>query len=72
VRLTAHAGFGGRLPGNGQPTLLLIEGLLWAVLALMILGPSPARRWWADTATAALTVTGVLSTLHVIGHIVIF
>jgi len=53
----------------------LAEGLLWAVLALMVLGPSPARRWWAGTAiaaTALLTATGVLSTLHVIGRIIIF
>lgn len=56
-------------------TWFLIEGLLWAVLALLVLGPSPARRWWAGTAivaTAALTATGLLSTLHVIGRIVIF
>ena len=56
-------------------TWFLAEGLLWAVLALLVLGPSPARRWWAGTtiaATAALTATGVLSTLHVIGRIVIF
>lgn len=56
-------------------TWFLAEGLLWAALALRVLGPSPARRWWAGTAfvaTAALTATGVLSTLHVIGRIVIF
>jgi hypothetical protein len=53
----------------------LAEGLLWAVLALMVLGPSPGRRWWAGTAiaaTATLTATGLLSALHVIGRIVIF
>jgi len=56
-------------------TWFLAEGLLWAVLALLALGPSPARRWWAGTAiaaTTALTATGLLSTLHVIGRIVIF
>lgn len=56
-------------------TWFLAEGLLWAVLALMVLGPSPIRRWWCGTAiaaTAALTVTGLLSTLHVIGRLVIF
>lgn len=56
-------------------TWFLAEGLLWAVLALLVLGPSPARRWWSGTAiaaTAALTATGLLSTLHVIGRIVIF
>ena len=56
-------------------TWFLAEGLLWGILALMVLGPSPARRWWAGTAiaaTAALTATGLLSALHVIGRIVIF
>jgi len=56
-------------------TWFLAEGLLWGILALMVLGPSPARRWWAGTAiaaTAVLTATGVLSALHVIGRIVIF
>jgi hypothetical protein len=55
-------------------TWFLAEGLLWAVLALTVLGPSPARRWWTGTAiaaTAALTATGALSTLHVVGRIVI-
>jgi hypothetical protein len=56
-------------------TWFLAEGVLWAVLALTVLGPSPARRWWAGTAiaaAAALTATGLLSALHVIGRIVIF
>ena len=56
-------------------TWFLAEGILWAVLALKVLGPSPARRWWTGTAiaaTAALTAIGLLSTLHVIGRIVIF
>ena len=56
-------------------TWFLAEGLLWAVLALMVLGPSPTRRWWAGTAigaTAALTATGLLSTLHVIGRVIVF
>lgn len=56
-------------------TWFLAEGLLWGVLALMILGPAPARRWWVGTATAAtaaLTATGLLSALHVIGRTVIF
>jgi hypothetical protein len=56
-------------------TWFLATGLLWAVLALLVLGPSAARRWWSGTAiaaTAALTATGVLSTLHVIGRVVIF
>jgi hypothetical protein len=56
-------------------TWFLAEGLLWGVLALTVLGPSPLRRRWAGAAIAAiaaLTATGVLSTLHVIGRIVIF
>jgi hypothetical protein len=56
-------------------TWFLAEGLLWGILALMVLGPSPARRWWVGTAavaTAALTATGLLSALHVIGRAVIF
>jgi hypothetical protein len=56
-------------------TWFLAEGLLWGILALKVLGPSPARRWWAGTAitaTTALTATGLLSTLHVIGRVVIF
>jgi hypothetical protein len=56
-------------------TWFLAEGLLWALLALRVLGPSPARRWWGGTAiaaTATLTATGLLSTLHFIGRIVIF
>lgn len=55
-------------------TWFLAEGLLWAMLALTVLGPSPARRWWAGTAiaaTGALTATGLLSSLHVIGRLVI-
>lgn len=56
-------------------TWFLAEGLLWGALALMVLGPSLARRWWAGTAIAAiavLTAIGLLSALHVIGHVVIF
>ncbi len=56
-------------------TWFLAEGLLWGALALRVLGPSPARRWWVGTAlaaTAALTATGLLSTLHLIGRAVIF
>lgn len=41
----------------------------------MILGPSPARRWWSGTALAAVAAAsglGMLSVFNVIGRIVIF
>lgn len=56
-------------------TWFLAEGLLWGAVALIALGPSPARRWWVRTAVAAisaLTATGLLSALHVIDRVVIF
>jgi hypothetical protein len=34
-------------------TWFLIEGLLWGMLALIVLGASSARRWWTGTATLA-------------------
>jgi hypothetical protein len=56
-------------------TWFLAEGLLWGAVALKVLGPSPARRWWAGTALAGiavLTSEGLLSALAHIGKIVIF
>jgi hypothetical protein len=56
-------------------TWFLVEGLLWGILALIVLGPSPARRWWARAALAAiavLTSVGLLSALNHIGKIIIF
>ncbi len=56
-------------------TWFATEGLLWGILARMVLGPSPARRWWTGTAiaaVAALTSIGLLSALHVVGRVVIF
>jgi hypothetical protein len=56
-------------------TWFLAEGLLWATLAWISLGPSPARRWWASTALAAiavLTSIGLLSAFGVIGKSIIF
>ncbi len=56
-------------------TWFLIEGLLWGMLALIVLGASSARRWWTGTALAAiavLTAIGLLSAFDVIGNIIIF
>jgi hypothetical protein len=56
-------------------TWFAAEGLLWGILALIILGPSPARRWWigtAITAVVALTSIGLLSALHITGRVIVF
>jgi hypothetical protein len=53
----------------------LAEGLLWGILGLVGLGPSPARRWWTGTALAAIAVvtsTGLLSAFNLIGKTIIF
>jgi hypothetical protein len=55
-------------------TWFLIEGVVWARIAWLILGPSLARRWWIATAVAAiavLTVIGLLSGLGLIGRFVV-
>jgi hypothetical protein len=52
-------------------TWFLAEGFLWAALAWIGLGRSPARRWWTGTALAAiavLTAVGLLSAFGVIGR----
>lgn len=54
-------------------TWFLAVGFLWAVLAWISLGRSPARRWWSGTALAAITVltaVGMLSAFGVIGRFV--
>jgi hypothetical protein len=56
-------------------TWFLAQGLLWGILAWIVLGPSPARRWWAATALAAiavLTSIGLLSAFNLIGKAIIF
>lgn len=55
-------------------TWFIVEGLLWATIAWSVLGPSPARRLWAVSATvaiAALTVIGLLSAFDVIGQFIV-
>ncbi|HET8777118.1 MAG TPA: hypothetical protein VFN76_05620 [Candidatus Limnocylindria bacterium] len=52
----------------------LIEGLLWAAMCLVALGPGPARQRWLLSAIAAigvLTAIGLLSGTGVIGRFVI-
>jgi hypothetical protein len=55
-------------------TWFLIEGGLWFAIAATVLGPGPARRWWAASAIAAIgaaTIVGLLSAFDVIGRAVI-
>jgi hypothetical protein len=52
----------------------LLEGLGYAALAWIALGPSRRRRWWVGSAIAAtsvLTVIGLLSATGVIGKVII-
>jgi hypothetical protein len=52
----------------------LIEGLGFATLGAIALGPGERRRWWiaaAVGATLALTVVGLLSATGVIGKVII-
>jgi hypothetical protein len=56
-----------------QPWFLL-EGLGYAALAWIGLGPGSQRRWWVGSAIAAisvLTVIGLLSATGVIGKVII-
>ena len=51
-----------------------IEGLLWAVIAWKVLGPTTARRWWMPAplpAVGAATLVGLLSAFGMIGRVVI-
>lgn len=55
-------------------TWFIVEGLLWAAIALVVIGPSPARRWWAGSAvvaTLALTAIGLLTVFGVLGRFVV-
>jgi hypothetical protein len=52
----------------------LVEGLGFGALGWIVLGPGRRRRWWVDTALAAisvLTVIGILSATGVIGKTII-
>jgi len=52
----------------------LLEGLGFATLAWIALGPGTARRWWTGTAAAAtlaLTVVGLLSAFGLIGTLIV-
>jgi hypothetical protein len=52
----------------------LLEGLGYAALGWIALGPGRPRRWWvgsAITATSVLTVIGLLSATGVIGKVII-
>jgi hypothetical protein len=56
-------------------TWFLVEGILWGILGWIALGRSPARRWWAGTALAAigmLTLVGMLAAYGVIGRMVVY
>jgi hypothetical protein len=55
-------------------TWFLIEVGLWFAIAATVLGPGPARGWWAASAIVAIgaaTVVGLLSAFDVIGRAVI-
>ena len=52
----------------------LLEGLGFAALAWIVMGPGRRRRWWVGSAIAAilvLTVIGLLSATGVIGKVII-
>ena len=52
----------------------LLEGLGFAALAWIVMGPGSRRRWWVGSAIAAilvLTVIGLLSATGVIGKVII-
>jgi hypothetical protein len=52
----------------------LLEGLGFAALGWIVLGPGSRRRWWvgsAITAISVLTVIGLLSATGVIGKVII-
>lgn len=56
-------------------TWFLAEGVLWGVIGWIGLRGSPARRWWAGTALAAvgvMTLVGMLTVYGVIGRTVVF
>lgn len=56
-------------------TWFLAEGVLWGVLGWIVLGRSPARRWWVGTALAAIgvmTLVGMLAAYGVIGRLVVY
>ncbi len=55
-------------------TWFIVEGLLWAGIAWLALGPSSARRWWVGTAVVAITVfvvAGLLSAAGITGRFVV-
>jgi len=52
----------------------LVEGVLWAAIAVHVIGERPARRWWVGSvaaAVAAATVAGLLSAAGILGRTVI-
>jgi hypothetical protein len=56
-------------------TWFLAEGLLWAAIGPIGLGPSPVRRWLISAARAGiivLTSIGLLSAFGGIGRVVVF
>lgn len=56
-------------------TWFLAQGLLWGTLALIVLGRSSARHWWAGTALAAiaaLTSIGILTAFGATGRFIVF
>jgi hypothetical protein len=52
----------------------IVEGLLWAAIAAIVLAPSNARRWWMASAAAAISLLvciGLLSAFGIIGRFVV-